>query len=92
MKYIYKITNLINNKMYIGQTNNVNRRWNEHRTKNTNSIIHKAIQKYGEENFKIEVLEKTVNPDEDELKWIVYFNSVHEGYNINLPLGTSKQE
>lgn len=37
-KYIYKITNLINNKIYIGQTNNPNRRWKEHCNSNSGCI------------------------------------------------------
>lgn len=49
MKAIYKIENLINHKIYIGQSNNPSRRWEEHiRGKDTHhSLIHKAIKKYG---------------------------------------------
>lgn len=62
--YVYKITNLINGKIYIGVTKrNIKIRFNEHSTcvkrqPNRPSVIGLAIEKYGKENFKIEVLEK----------------------------------
>lgn len=60
MYSIYKITNKINNKVYIGFSNNVARRWNEHIkgavVNKYNYPLHKAIRKYGEFNFTIEVI------------------------------------
>lgn len=62
--YVYKITNLINRKIYIGITKrNIKIRFNEHATcvkrqPNRPSVIGLAIEKYGKENFNIEVLEK----------------------------------
>ena len=56
MYYIYKITNKINNKIYIGQTNNIKRRFNSHKN-NKRSVISKAINKYGVENFTFEIIE-----------------------------------
>ena len=46
---IYKITNLINNKVYIGQSIDIERRWQEHRKlcKTGNALIYKAFRKYG---------------------------------------------
>lgn len=62
--YIYKYTNLINNKKYIGQTNNFERRIREHKScsfnpksVNYDDKIHQAIRKYGYDNFKIEIIE-----------------------------------
>ena len=50
MGYIYKITNLINNKIYIGQTiRDVQIRWKEHLRSKDEAPIHKAIRKYGKE-------------------------------------------
>lgn len=54
--YIYKITNLINDKVYIGQTTTtINNRWSQHKThKDKRSHLRSALDKYGIENFKIE--------------------------------------
>lgn len=69
-KYIYKITNLINGKSYIGQTNDYKRRFREHREKNycnTENLLYKAFDKYGIDNFSFEVIEdKTSNYNERE--------------------------
>ena len=53
---IYKITNKINGKVYIGQSINIDTRWRQHINAKDNYAIHNAIKKYGEENFKFEVL------------------------------------
>lgn len=53
---VYKITNTINNKIYIGQTvQKINRRFLQHCEKRK-SIISKAINKYGKQNFKVDIL------------------------------------
>lgn len=57
---IYQVTNLSNNKKYIGQTNNLNKRIFDHisssKRKDDNSYFHKAIRKYGIKKFKWEIL------------------------------------
>ena len=85
--YIYQYLNLINNKIYIGQTSDINRRIKEHKSNsfnpksvNYNNIIHKAIRKYGYENFEISILE-TLDCDfnyvnEREKFWIKEKNSL----------------
>ena len=77
MMGIYKITNLINKKCYIGQSVHIERRFREHCNSNTNSYIHRAIQKYGKENFTFEVIEEcSLNQlDEREKYWILFYNS-----------------
>ena len=88
-KYIYKITNKINNKVYIGQTKDISRRFREHRqcgyNQVKNKILYNAIRKYGVENFFFEVLEYTTNYNEREQYWINYYNSTNSncGYNID---------
>lgn len=87
VKSIYKITNKINNKVYIGQSKDVHRRFLEHINgkKNGTSVIHNAIEKYGVENFEIETIEKDIeNYNEREKYWIDYYNSTDRrfGYNI----------
>lgn len=59
---IYKITNVVNGKIYIGQTvQTLHQRWLRHcsKTGGSCSYLHRAILKYGKENFKIEVIMET---------------------------------
>lgn len=84
-KEIYIIKNDINDKVYIGQSINVENRFKEHCKGNyDNSIIDAAIQKYGKEHFWYEILEeKTENYNDQERYWIQYYNSLTpNGYNI----------
>ena len=82
---IYKITNLINGKSYVGQSIHIERRWQEHKLPSADSAIAKAIQRYGVNNFSFEVLEE-LQPnelDEKEKYYIKKFNTiVPNGYNI----------
>ena len=92
-KAIYKITNLINNKVYIGQSVHPNKRWTEHKQRAKNKTdeypIHLAIAKYGEENFSFEVLFFTEDYNLKEKEVILAYNSlVPNGYNI-LPGGAA---
>lgn len=75
MGYIYKITNDINNKMYIGLTNKSNPidRWTRHLqdyNKYLERPLYRAMNKYGVEHFHFEVIEETNNPAEREQYWI----------------------
>lgn len=85
--YLYQITNLINGKIYIGQTNNIQKRWSNHRCcSSPDMVIAKAIKKYGVENFKFEILYKNIaieDIDELEQKIIEQKHSrVPNGYNV----------
>ena len=57
---IYKITNKINGKSYIGLTDDIKRRISEHKSKGdtTNLLIDHVIKKYGKDNFTYEILEE----------------------------------
>lgn len=89
---IYKITNLINGKIYIGQSININKRIKQHFWKSQcqkdvsyNSVLHSAIRKYGKDNFIWEVLEECdiSEIDKKEQFYIQQYNSlVPNGYNI----------
>lgn len=62
---IYKITNLMNNKVYIGQSTNIYKRWyDEKRLTSINKHLKNAFTKYGIDNFSFEILEEC---SEDEL-------------------------
>lgn len=85
-KDIYKITNLINGKCYIGQTTNSKRRFSEHRAKGygseNNKVLYYAFDKYGLNNFSFEVIEEQIeNYNEREKYWIRYYDSFENGYN-----------
>jgi len=85
--YIYLITNKINDKKYVGQTENVERRWKEHCRKD--QVISSAIKKYGKENFTCEVLEILYDleeANEAEIFRIRYHHShvSENGYNVSL--------
>lgn len=62
---IYKITNTVNNKKYIGQSINIIDRWREHRQRASNGTeyLYQAIRKYGIQNFVFEVLEECLIED-----------------------------
>ena len=86
-KFIYKITCLVNNKVYIGQSINPHRRFISHISRSfanyDGSPLHDAINKYGKENFIMEVLEYTNNYNEREKELILEYNSlVPNGYNL----------
>ena len=84
---IYKITNKQTGKSYIGQSNDINRRFKEHQTAGSKSRIPVdiAIQKYGKENFLYEIIEECniEQLDQQEIYWIQYFDSFNNGYNCN---------
>ena len=84
-KDIYIIKNDINTKVYIGQALDSEKRFKSHCKGNyDNSLIDKAIQKYGKQHFWYEILEAQVeNYNEREQYWIKYYNSKNpHGYNI----------
>ena len=87
--WIYKITNVQNNKVYIGQTiRPIQDRFHRHINDALNNILDthfaRAIRKYGKDNFIIEQIDQAQTQDElnkKEQYWIQYYNSVQNGYN-----------
>ncbi len=87
---IYKLTNKINNKIYIGKSNNLYRRMIEHKSSRIKTTpLSYAIKKYGWHNFEIEILSEFDKIDNLELlalevAFIYFFNSTNRkiGYNI----------
>lgn len=84
---IYKIENLVNGKIYIGQSVHIERRWIEHCQPSSSSLISQAIKKYGKENFSFQILEECNQEDLNfkETNYIKQYNSlIPNGYNIVL--------
>lgn len=86
-KDIYIIKNRINSKVYVGQSINAAERFIKHckpSAAKDNSLIDKAIQKYGANNFWYEIIEEQIeNYNERERYWISFYGSqVPNGYNI----------
>lgn len=97
--YIYKITNDINDKIYIGQTRTtINDRWYGHKyaAKNNkgNSILYDDMRKYGFDNFHISVIRKYIKKNVEDLKSILNIREIYyidkfdstnmfKGYNIS---------
>ena len=87
--WIYKITNIQNNKSYIGQSiRPVEQRFHRHINDALNNILDthfaRAIRAYGKESFKLEVIDTANTQDElnqKEQYWIQYYNTVEDGYN-----------
>lgn len=87
--YIYKITNDINNKVYIGKTlKSITKRFAEHihestRKRSEKRPLYMAMNKYGIEHFFIELIEEVDSSilEEREIYWIQQYNSYHYGYN-----------
>ena len=86
---IYKATNKVNNKVYIGQTkHSLETRKNRHlqlAKKGVKTHFYEAIRKYGEDNFEWEIIcsakdKKTLN--ELETYYITKYNSIKNGYNM----------
>lgn len=89
MYYIYKITNKNNNKTYIGQSINPEKRLKEHIYGRKNKKIpyfERILRKYGIEEFTFEIIDKSNNRDYIdylEKKYIKKFNCIKpNGYNI----------
>lgn len=86
---IYKITNKINGKCYIGQSIDIYKRWYTHKSPKTwaadkGKVLYRAFVKYGIENFTFEIIEECSRKQLDirEKYWVRYFDSYSNGYNM----------
>ena len=86
---IYKITNKINQKVYVGQSIHIETRWYQHKQETlkerSNSKLYQAMREYGIDNFEFEVIEECSEKElnEKEQFWISFYNSFKNGYNSN---------
>lgn len=95
---IYLITNKVNNKKYIGQAIDYQQRWKGHindarkdlRKNKTNSLLNNAINKYGPDSFKLELIEDEIPEENIDFKEAFYINKYNTffkngvGYNMTL--------
>lgn len=97
---IYKITNLINKKIYIGQSVDIDKRLKRHKTTafNKNSKcyeypLYRSIRKYGLENFSFEIIEecKIEELEEKEKYYIQLYNSNDYNFGYNQTMITEVQ-
>lgn len=87
---VYKITNVINGKVYVGQSWDTRKRWGDHRDQvglNSSCYIHRAMRKYGIDSFKFQILavpDSQEVMDELEEYFIRLFDSTNpkKGYNL----------
>lgn len=91
---IYKIECLVNGRVYIGQSKNWKKRWNEHKRRLRDGTHHsqrfqRAWDKYGEENFKHSIIEECneTNVDERESYWIAHYDSMNKYKGFNYESG-----
>jgi group I intron endonuclease len=88
--YIYKITNLVNQKVYIGQTvqKNPKMRWYDHQAsarKGKKSPLYNSIRKHGVDKFAWEIIDSTLSVDDlnkKEAVWLDHYRNLTEVYNI----------
>lgn len=89
---IYKITNNLNNKIYIGKSSVIEDRWQYHKTNyespsEWNKTLYQAFRKYGIENFSFEVIEEMTEEyyhkfsNNREEYWIIFYDALNNGYN-----------
>ena len=87
---IYKVTNKINNRCYIGQTiKTLKKRKQKHLcSKSDNNYFHNALKKYGSKNFNWEIIDNCISKnelDEMEFHYIRQYNTLKpNGYNLTL--------
>jgi group I intron endonuclease len=82
---IYKITNQINQKLYIGYTENTTKRWRDHKSSKDQIHLHRAMRKYGTNAFSFEIIyqsqDKKYTLEIMEPYFIAEYDTYKNGYN-----------
>lgn len=89
---IYRITNRVNGKVYVGQTRVPKRRWTDHQyaaKKNVDTYFYSAVRKYGASNFEYEIVEvcTLAQADDREMYWIRRLRATDKRYGYNTSIG-----
>lgn len=95
MKGIYKICNLVNNKVYIGQSVDIESRRVAHiealrSQRHYNDHLNKSFKKYGESSFEFTIIEECEDLDIREVYWILYYRSIEAKFGYNYLTGGTK--
>lgn len=97
MHYLYRITDILSDKVYIGQTSDNKKRWMQHKSyskhpEKTGQYIHRAMAKYGVDNFLFEIIatcQTQEDTNETENILILQYNSRNKEFGYNLLIGGS---
>lgn len=95
--YIYKITDTLNNKFYIGQSIVPDKRWEKHKSyakNNAVQYIHRAMNKYGIENFIFEVIAGCYTREDADIveaEFILEYKSREKEFGYNIKPGGMTQ-
>ena len=84
---IYKIENLINHKVYIGQSKDIKSRFNQHKSGETNKHLKHAFEKYGIENFSFEIIKETYDRNYWEIFLIQIYHATDDNFGYNIECG-----
>ena len=84
---IYKIENLINHKVYIGQSVDIERRFRNHINNEASPHLKRAFEKYGIENFSFEIIKETKDLDYWEIFLIQIYKATDKRYGYNSDFG-----
>ena len=84
---IYKIENLINHKVYIGQSIDIERRFRNHINNEASPHLRRAFEKYGIENFSFEIIKETKDLDYWEIFLIQIYKATDKRYGYNSDFG-----
>ena len=90
---IYKITNNVNGKFYIGSSQNISRRWYDHKRelriqKHHNKYLQRAWNKYGEENFSFEIVEECKVEELSDREQLYIEKYVNSDFCYNISIDT----
>jgi len=88
---IYGIRNIVTNKYYVGQAQNLGKRFNDYRRGDFNEKMENTINKHGIKNFEVEILAKDMEPIDDDDVYLMaleyfYYNVVGAWFGVDTPM------